>query len=321
MSGRIVRLRVAAVGRFFLLLGMVTFGIFLLLELTPGNPIDSILPPDATPEQIAEAKEQYGLNGSLLERYMSWLGGVVQGDFGRSFQTGGSVSEMILERVGVSVELAVLAIIVALAVSVPVGIWSAYRPRGIVDRVSSFVIAGTLATPSFVLGIVLAYVVGLKLGVLPLLGWVPFSEDPIGHIKSLILPVVTLAAAECVLFTQLLKSDMGATLKQDHVLSARARGLPTRSILTRHSLRQSSFSLVTVSGVVLGRLIGGTVIVETIFSLPGLGTMVITAINARDYIVVQAVVLLTALVYLLMNTLVDVSYPLLDPRVRKAGAR
>lgn len=321
MSGRTLRRWSASVGRFLLLLVMVTFGIFLLLELTPGNPIDSILPPDATPEQIAEAKEQYGLNGSLLERYLSWIGGVVHGDFGRSFQTGGSVSEMILERVGVSLELAVLAVVVALVVSIPVGIWSAYRPRGVVDRVSSFVIAGTLATPSFVLGIVLAYIVGLQLGVLPLLGWVPFSEDPVGHVKSLILPVITLAAAECVLFTQLLKSDMGATLKQDHVLSARARGLPTRSILTRHSLRQSSFSLVTVSGVVLGRLIGGTVIVETIFSLPGLGTMVITAINARDYIVVQAVVLLTALVYLLMNTLVDVSYPLLDPRVRKVGAR
>jgi len=129
--------------------------------------------------------------------------------------------------------------------------------------------------------------------------------------------VITLAAGECVLFTRLLRGDMLATLQQDHVLSARARGLPTWRILVRHALRQSSFSLITVSGVVIGRLIGGTVIVESIFSLPGMGTLVVNSILNRDYIVVQGVVLVTAVIYLLMNTLVDLSYPLLDPRVRK----
>lgn len=307
----------SSVARFFLLLFLVTVAVFLLLELIPGSPIDAILPQDATPDQIAAAREQYGLDQPIWERYFSWIGGVLQGDFGRSYQTGLSVAETIAERAPVSLELAFLSILVALAISIPVGVWSAYRPGGLLDRVSTFLISATLATPAFVLGILLVYLFGVQLGVLPILGWTPFSEDPVEHIQRLVLPVLTLAAGECVLFTRLLKGDMMATLQQDHVLSARARGLPTWRILLRHALRQSSFSLVTVSGVVIGRLIGGTVLVEAIFSLPGMGTMVITAIHSRDYIVVQAMVLLTAVIYLLINTAVDLTYPLLDPRVRK----
>lgn len=316
MVGALSR-RASSVARFFLLLFLVTVAVFLLLELIPGSPVDAILPQDATPEQIAAAREQYGLDQPIWERYLSWISGVLQGDFGRSYQTGLSVAETIAERAPVSLELAFLSILLALAFSIPVGVWSAYRPGGLLDRVSTFLISATLATPAFVLGILLVYLFGVQLGVLPILGWTPFSEDPVEHIQRLILPVLTLAAGECVLFTRLLKGDMMATLQQDHVLSARARGLPTWRILLRHALRQSSFSLVTVSGVVIGRLIGGTVLVEAIFSLPGMGTMVITAIHSRDYIVVQAMVLLTAVVYLLINTAVDLTYPLLDPRVRK----
>ncbi|MFC0529934.1 ABC transporter permease [Phytohabitans kaempferiae] len=317
MNVRALSRHASSVARFFILLFLVTVAVFLLLELIPGSPVDAILPPDATPEQVAAARAQYGLDQPIWERYLSWIGGVLQGDFGRSYQTGLSVAETIAERAPVSLELAFLSILVALAISIPVGVWSAYRPGGLLDRVSTFTISATLATPAFVLGILLVYLFGVQLGILPILGWTPFSEDPVEHIQRLILPVLTLAAGECVLFTRLLKGDMMATLQQDHVLSARARGLPTWRILLRHALRQSSFSLVTVSGVVIGRLIGGTVLVEAIFSLPGMGTMVITAIHSRDYIVVQAMVLLTAVVYLLINTAVDVTYPLLDPRVRK----
>jgi len=314
---RALRRHAGSVARFLLLLFLVTVAVFLLLEMIPGDPVDAILPADASPEQIAAARQLYGLDDPLYERYLSWIGGVLQGDLGRSFQTGVGVAETIAERAPVSLELALLAMLVALAISVPVAVWSAYRPGGLLDRAATFVTSATLATPAFVLGIVLVYVFGVQLGVLPILGWTPFSEDPVEHVHRLVLPVLTLAAGECVLFTRLLKGDMMATLQQDHVLSARARGLPTWRILVRHALRQSSFSLVTVSGVVIGRLIGGTVLVEAIFSLPGMGTMVITAIHSRDYVVVQAMVLLSAAVYLLMNTLVDLTYPLLDPRVRK----
>jgi len=305
------------IGNFVLLIWMVSVAVFLLLEMIPGDPVDSLVPPGASDEMRELARTTYGLDEPLVERYLSWIGGVLQGDFGRSFTTQTDVLSSIAERAPVSLELAILSMIVALAVSIPVGVWSAYRPGGRLDRIATALTSATLAVPSFVLGILLVFVFGVQLGVLPTLGWVPFSEDPVEHLLHIALPVLTLAAGECVLFTRLLKGDMMATLQQDHVLSARARGLPTSRILVRHALRQSSFSLVTVSGVVIGRLIGGTVIVELIFSLPGMGSLVVNSILSRDFIVVQAVVLLSALLYLSINTVVDLAYPWLDPRLRK----
>jgi len=308
---------IVAVGNFLLLLAAVTIAVFLLLELIPGDPVDGLVPAGASEEMRQQAREMYGLDQPLIERYLSWLGGIMQGDFGRSYTTRMPVMTAVGERAPVSLELAALAMIVALLISIPVAVWSAYRPRGVVDRIATAVTSATLAIPSFVLGILLVYVFAVEMGVLPVLGWVSFAEDPVKHFEYLILPVMTLAAGECVLFTRLLKGDMMATLQQDHVLSARARGLPTWRILIRHALKQSSFSLVTVSGVVIGRLIGGTVIVESIFAIPGLGTLVVTSIQSRDFIVVQAIVLLSALLFLTLNALVDVTYPWLDPRVRK----
>ncbi|MGC5161293.1 ABC transporter permease [Rhodococcus sp. DT1] len=318
--GVIVRRSAVPIGNFLLLIWMVSVAVFLLLELIPGDPVDSLVPPGASDEMRELARASYGLDDPLMERYLSWIGGVLQGDFGRSFTTQTDVLASIAERAPVSLELAILSMFVALAVSIPVGVWSAYRPGGRLDRVATALTSATLAVPSFVLGILLVFVFGVQLGLLPTLGWVPFSEDPVEHLSHIALPVLTLAAGECVLFTRLLKGDMMATLQQDHVLSARARGLPTSRILVRHALRQSSFSLVTVSGVVIGRLIGGTVIVELIFSLPGMGSLVVNSILSRDFIVVQAVVLLSALLYLSINTVVDLAYPLLDPRVRKVSA-
>lgn len=321
MDTRTIRRSVVPVGNFLLLVWMVSVAVFLLLEMIPGDPVDSLVPPGASEEMRELARRSYGLDAPLFERYVAWMSGVLQGDLGRSFLTQTEVLTLVAERAPVSLELAILSIVVALGVSVPVGVWSAYRPGGRVDRVATTVTSATLAVPSFVLGVLLVFVFGVHLGAAPTIGWVPFSEDPVAHLQHLVLPVITLAAGECVLFTRLLKGDMLATLQQDHVLSARARGLPTWRILIRHALRQSSFSLVTVSGVVLGRLIGGTVIVEMIFSLPGMGTLVVNSILSRDFVVVQAVVLLGALLYLTINTLVDLAYPWLDPRLRKVGAR
>jgi peptide/nickel transport system permease protein len=312
---------VAAVGRLVLLLFLVTASTFMLLKLTPGSPIDSILPPDATPAQIASARKQFDLDQPLVVQYVRWIGHVLHGDLGRSYRTHEQVLSMIRHAAPVSLEIAALALLTALVLSVPVAVWSAYRPGRLVDRVATALTSATLATPAFVLAILLVYVFGVRLGWFPILGWVPFSDDPVAHVKHLVLPVVTLALGQCVLFTRLLKGDMMATLQQDHVLSARARGLPTWRILIKHALRQSSFSLITVMGVVVGQLIGGTVLVESIFSIPGMGTLLIGAVSSRDYIVIQAIVLMTALLHLVLNALVDRSYPLLDPRVRKGRAR
>ncbi|PXW36151.1 UNVERIFIED_CONTAM: peptide/nickel transport system permease protein [Williamsia faeni] len=312
-----VRRWIVPVGSFLILIALVTIAVFLLLELIPGDPVDGLVPSGASEEMRQHARVLYGLDQPLYERYLTWVGGIMHGDFGRSYTTGMPVLTAVGERTPVSLELAALAMVVALVISIPVAVWSAYRPQGVIDRIATALTSATLAVPSFVLGILLVYVFAVKMHVLPVLGWVAFAEDPVQHFQYLILPVLTLAAGECVLFTRLLKGDMLATLQQDHVMSARARGLPTRRILIRHSLKQSSFSLVTVSGVVIGRLIGGTVIVESIFAIPGLGTLVVTSIQSRDFIVVQAIVLLSALLYLVLNGLVDVTYPWLDPRVRK----
>ncbi|WP_024796527.1 ABC transporter permease [Tomitella biformata] len=312
--------RAGSLFQFLLLLFLVSVAVFLLMELVPGGPVDALLPPDATPEQIAAARSAYGLDDPLFQRYFSWLGGVLQGDFGNSYQTGEPVGEMIWKRFPVTAEIALLSVLLALLIAIPVAIWSAYRPGGVIDRVANIIGSAMLATPSFVLGLILVVVFAMTLKLVPPMGWVPFSEDPGKHIERIILPVITLAAGEVVLFMRILKGDMMTTLQQDHVLSARARGLPTWRILSFHSLKQSSFSLVTVSGIVIGRLIGGTVLIESIFSLPGLGTMAINGIYSRDYLVVQAVVMVCAVGYIFVNALVDLSYPLLDPRVRKVKA-
>ena len=295
---------------------LVSVATFALLEFIPGDRLASVLPEGATPEMRAAAEERFGLDGSPAERYFTWLGHALQGDLGRSMQSQVPVTESILERLPVTLELAALSIVLALLVAVPIGVYSGYRPGSVVDRIATFVCSITLSIPSFLLGVLLVFVFAVSLSALPVTGWTPLSEGLGPHVLSLILPVVTLAAVETVGFIRLLRNDMVATLQQDFVLSARARGLSTPRILLAHALRPSAFSLLTVMGVSLGRLIGGTVIVETLFSLPGLGTLVVTAITGRDYLLVQGIVLVVAVAYVLLNALVDLTYPLLDPRVR-----
>ncbi|ANY22222.1 ABC transporter permease [Gordonia terrae] len=306
------------VAKLGIVLALVSIATFLLLELIPGDPVDTVLPAGATPEMRAAAMQLYGLDGSLVSRYFDWLGSAFQGDLGRSMQSQLPVTDAILARLPVTIELAALSIILALLIAIPVGVVSAYRPGGIVDRIATFICSITLSIPSFLLGVLLVFIFAVSLGVLPVTGWTPLSEGLVPHIESLILPVITLSAIEAVGFIRVLRNDMIATLQQDFVLSARARGLPSSRILFTHALRPSAFSLVTVLGVTLGRLIGGTVIVETLFSLPGLGSLVITAITGRDFVMVQGIVLVVAVAYVLLNALVDLVYPVLDPRVRTA---
>lgn len=306
------------VAKLVAVLSLVSVATFLLLELIPGDPVDSVLPAGATPEMRAAATAQYGLDGPLVGRYFEWLGNALHGDLGRSMQSQVPVTDAILERLPVTIELAGLSILLALLIAVPVGVWSAYRAGGIFDRVATFICSVTLSIPSFLLGVLLVFVFAVSLGTLPVTGWTPISEGLGPHIESLILPVVTLSAIEAVGFIRVLRNDMMATLQQDFVLSARARGLSSPRILFTHALRPSAFSLITVMGVSLGRLIGGTVIVETLFSLPGLGSLVITSITGRDFLMIQGIVLVVAVAYVLLNALVDLAYPVLDPRVRTA---
>ncbi|MBT2275227.1 ABC transporter permease [Rhodococcus qingshengii] len=313
MTGRVLAGYLAKLLAVLVLVSILTF---LLLELIPGDPLATLLPEGATPEMRAAAAERFGLDGPVYERYLEWLGAALQGDLGRSMQSQIPVADAILERLPVTLELAGLSILVALLVALPIGVYAGYRPGSLADRIITVICSVTLSIPSFLLGVLLVFVFAVTMHALPVTGWTPLSGGLGPHLRSLVLPVVTLAAIEAVAFIRLLRNDMSATLQQDFVLSARARGVPTRRILFVHALRPSAFSLLTVLGVAMGRLIGGTVIVESLFALPGLGSLVLSAINSRDYLLVQGIVLVVAVGYVLINALVDMAYPLLDPRVR-----
>lgn len=319
MSGVIVLQRVA--GRLLklaLVLLLVSMAAFALLELAPGSPLDMLLPEGTTDEVRAEVAESYGLNAPMIVRYVDWLGNVLQGDLGRSIQTNVPVAEAIGDRLPVTVELAGFATILALLIAVPLGVYCGYRPGGRIDRFVTTVSSGILSIPNFLIALVLIYVLAVSLGMFPVTGWVPWSAGVGPHLQSIALPVLALALSEAVAFQRLLRGDMATTLQQDFVMSAKARGIPIRRILVGHALRPSSFSMITVLGVSLGRLIGGTVIIESLFSLPGIGTLVINSVSARDFVTVQGIVLVVAIAYVVLNALVDLAYPLLDPRVRAA---
>jgi len=299
---------------------VVTFFSYLLLDLLPADPTIAILGPNATEEKVAELREELNLNDPLPVRYVSWLGDLVQGDLGRSYLNNQPVADAIKQRIGLSLELLLASQVIALGISVPLAIMAARRPGGILDRVSTAGAFGFLAIPNFVLAVLLVFIFAVRLDWLPATGLPPFSEDPGEHFRSLILPAVSLAMAELAVYMRLLRTDMIATLQEDFILNARAKGMPGWYILLRHAFRPSSFSLITVAGLNMGRLIGGALIIELIFALPGMGSLAVQSIFSRDYLVVQGFVVVVAVGYVLMNFIVDMLYAILDPRIRHARA-
>ena len=298
---------------------LVSIGTFMLLQLTPGDPAISILGSNATPDAVRQMHAQLGLDKPLVQQFGHWLGRAVQGDMGTSVvPPGGSVAGRIGQAVPVSVELAIMAQILALLFAVPIAVWSAYREGGLFDRLFSGVSFGLLSVPTFVSGLVLALLFSLQWRLLPRSEWVRLtSTQGIGaNLSHALLPAVTLALGELAVYGRLLRADMAHTLGEEFIATARAKGMPTRRVLFNHALRPSSFSLVTLSGVSLGRLIGGTVIVEVIFGIPGIGSLLVTAVGSGDYPLVQGIVLVVAVIYVVINQVVDLSYRLIDPRTR-----
>jgi peptide/nickel transport system permease protein len=298
----------------------VTFLYYLLLDLLPTDPAIAILGPIAPEEAVAELRDELGLDAPLPVRYVRWVGDVATGDLGRSYLNGQPVAEGLAQRLPVTLELLVASQVLALAVAVPLGVAGGHRPDGWLDRISGGTAFGLLAVPNFVFAVLLVYVFALQLGWFPATGLPKFGEDPAGHIRSLVLPVVSLATAELAVYMRLVRTELITTLQEDYILSARAKGLPGWRVLLRHALRPSSFSLLTVVGLNLGRLVGGTVVVETIFALPGMGNYAVQAIFSRDYVVVQGFVVVVAVGYVLVNLVVDLLYAVLDPRIRHERA-
>ena len=303
-----------------LVLLAVTLLTFLLLKLLPGDPAINILGPSATPQAVAQIHHHLGLDKPLPVQYLNWLGNAVRGNLGKAYQNNQTTVSALRQRLPVTIELLIISQLLALVISIPVAIYAAYRPNGWFDRISTTTAFGLLSIPDFIVGILLVLIFAVRLHWFPATGYTPISQNLQQNLKSMVLPSITLAVGELAAFVRLLRTDMIATLQEDYITMAKSKGMSDRHILLRHAFRPSSFSLVTVLGLNLGRLIGGTFIVETIFALPGIGDLAIRSIYSRDYLVVQGVVLVIAVGYVLANAAVDILYTVLDPRIRHAGA-
>jgi peptide/nickel transport system permease protein len=289
----------------------------LMIHLLPQDPAYSILGQQATPTQVAQIHHQLGLDRPFFVQWLEWLRGLVSGDLGKSLRTNQSVTSALAERLPVSIELAVLAEILALLFAIPAGVYAAYRAGGWLDRTLSGLSSAMVALPGFVLALILVYLLGFKLKVFPTIGWVPLTQDPVQNLRHALLPAIALGAVEGAVFARVLRSDMYGTLRENFILAVRAQGMPTRSVLWRNAFRPSALSLVTLAGVSLGRLIGGTVLAENIFALPGVGQLLVQSIYSSDIKMVQGVVVVLVLGVVLINLVVDVGYLFLDPRVAR----
>ena len=293
---------------------------FLIASLLPGDLAYVILGDQATPEKVTALRHDMGLDQPIWWRYLGWLGNVLEGDFGRSFRTGQTVLQAVAERLPVSFELMLFAEIAALAIGIPLAIACAARSGSAFDRLVTGTAFSMLSVPTFLSAILLIYLFAVELRWLPATGYVPFSEDPLGNLRCFALPALTLALDEWPVLMRVLRADMVATLQEGYIAMARAKGLRPSRILLVHALKPSSLTLVTVTGINIGRLIGGAIIVEFIFALPGIGRLLLNSIYTRDLVILQGVVLFVAIGYVLMNFIVDMLYVVLDPRIRHGHA-
>ncbi len=307
-------------GEMVVVLLIVSLGVFALVALLPGDPAVAIVGEGHPASAYADLRTELGLNDPMLIRYADWLGGALTGDLGRSVVPPQSdVSDRVISALPVSAEIAVLGLLMALLVAVPLAMWSAYHEDGLLDRMISAGTFGVLSVPGFLAGLLLIMVFVNHLHWFPRSEWVRLGDgDLIGNLHHAFLPALTVALVELAMFTRVLRSDLIVTLREDYILAARAKGMPPLRILVADALRPSSFSLVTLMGLSLGRLIGSTVIVEYLFSLPGMGSLVVNAANQGDFPMVQGAVLVIAVLYVLINAAIDLSYGYLDPRTRKA---
>jgi peptide/nickel transport system permease protein len=307
--------------RLVLTLLAVSLFTFLLTALLPGDPALTILGENASDAQIASLREELRLDDPLVVRYVDWLRDALTGDLGASARTGQDVTEAIVERLPVTIELGLVSLAMSVAVAVPLAIWSAYRAGSLIDRFLTTTSFGVMAVPGFMLAMFLIIVFAVELQVLPSSGWVPFSESPRGNLESIILPAIALGANEIAIFMRVLRSDLVTTLQQDSITMARSKGLSTSRIMFFHALRPSSLSLLTIVGVQIGAIVGGSVIIETMFALPGIGRLLVDSIAERDLITVQGVALVIGVSVVVVNFLTDAVYSLVDPRIRDGRER
>jgi peptide/nickel transport system permease protein len=299
----------------------VSFITFMLIHLVPGDPARVLLGEDSTPEALAALRQQLGLDRPLYEQYALWLNQAVHGNLGESIQLHEPVLQAILERLPVTIELGVAALLFSLVLAVPLGMTAATRRGSRMDwllNVSSLL--GT-TIPPFVLGLLLILVFAVVLRMFPPGGYVPFTEDPLENLRDLILPMIALGSASVAVNFRQVRASMIEVLSQDYIRAARAKGLSERRINYRHAFPNALLPLLTLVGLQAGAILAGAIVVETIFLWPGVGQLAVSSILSKDYPVVQGVVLLSALSYILINLLVDLSYTVVDPRISYGAQR
>lgn len=297
-------------------MGVVALTVFALLHLTPGDPAQIIAGDYATPQDIEKIRAALGLDKPLLTQAGIWMGHVLRGDLGTSIYSGLPVTTLISQRVGPTAALTVLSLVISVVFAVPLGVWAAWRQGSWIDRgIMVFSVSG-FSMPVFWLGFLLVWVFSIQLGALPVQGYEPLQEGGWRFLRHLILPAATLSLVYMALIARMTRASMLGVLGEDFVRTAFAKGLSPRSVLLGHALKAASLPVVTIIGVGFALLIGGAVVTESVFALPGIGRLTVDAIVRRDYPVIQGVILIISGIYVLINLVIDILYVVLDPRIR-----
>ena len=294
--------------------------VFLIVRLVPGDPVRTMLGFRATEENVALLRGRLGLDRPLIEQYVSWAGALLRGDLGQDIVTHAPLSELLLQRLPVTFELAALSMLLAVAVGVPLGIRAATGGRWTRTLTESFVVFG-ISVPDFWLGIMLVLIFSATFAILPPSGYIPFATDPIGNLRYMALPVLTLAAGEAAYILRTTRGAIISVMERPFVTFLRAKGIGQNRIVFGHALRNAGPAIVTVVGIQVGVLLGGAIIIETMFALPGVGRLIVTAINQRNYPVVQVGILAIATIFIVVSLVTDLIVTWLDPRVADGGAR
>ena len=305
----------------FPILLVVAVLVFVLLRVIPGDAARSIVGVEATIEDVAAVRETLGLNEPMAVQFFKWFGNVLKGDFGMSFVSNTSVMSEIVKKAGPTISITLLTELVVITIAVPMGVLAAWKAGSSFDRAVMVFAAIGFSMPVFWIGYMLIWVFGVwgfgqETGVLPIVGYSPLSEGLIEYIKHLILPVATLALASIALLARITRASTLNILREDYIRTARAKGLAEKIVLVRHAVRNAALPVATVIGLEIAGLLSGVVVTESVFAIPGLGRLVVTAMTVRDYPVIQGTILVVATAYVFVNLIVDVTYAVLDPRVR-----
>ncbi|MDA0891984.1 MAG: ABC transporter permease [Proteobacteria bacterium] len=296
---------------------LISIFVFLMQKLLPGDPVLALAGEDRNPEILEFLREKYRLNDPIYVQYFHWMGNALQGDLGMSLRTRQPVLELLGQKLPVTLQLATMALIIAVMIGIPAGIFSAYHKGSWIDWLANIVALSGLSVPNFWLGIMMILLVSVKLGWLPASGYQPFFEDPLQSIRTMLMPAFVLGTGLAATLMRHTRSAMLGVLQSDYVRTARAKGLVEQTVVIKHAMRNALIPIVTVVTLLFGELLAGAVLTEQIFTIPGFGKLVVDAVFNRDYAVVQGIVLCTAITFILMNILADALYRVLNPRMNE----